>query len=90
MVSWAVWPGSIRVAHVIGIIQANTYNRNMYWLSIGLMFATMDVRLGLPGVGWMTLVLMIVAGFCGSERVGTEQASRTALTPPKSGFQAYH
>ena len=28
MVGWAVRPGSIRVAHVIGIIQANTYNRN--------------------------------------------------------------
>jgi len=24
----AIWPGSIRVAHVIGIIQANTYNHN--------------------------------------------------------------
>jgi len=28
MVGQAVWPGSIRVAHVIGIIQADTYNRN--------------------------------------------------------------
>jgi len=27
-VGWAVWPGSIGVAHVIGIIQANMYNRN--------------------------------------------------------------
>ena len=81
------------VSSIISCLLFWTFEMAMYRLYIGSMLATMDVKLGLlstPGAGWITSAPMMMAGFWGSERMGTERASGTALTPPSFTLTLKH